>query len=139
MKEDKEVEWEQFMDKLVKQAGLETPAPGFTDRVLSQIGEEQSLHAVLRYRPLISRVVWIFLGIVLTGLVVWSALQTPESVTRWFNFVPWDTLSISKFFQAFYSWSVPGYLVYSAFAIFGFVFMQVWQVRHSGDQFYNMH
>jgi len=63
------------------------PSEGFTDRVMNRVAVEKNLSPELS-RPLISRTVWIILGVLFTGLialVIFTGQGVPGYLTQYIN------------------------------------------------------
>lgn len=72
MKEsDKNIE--QLIDKMMAEEKLQSPSFDFTSKIMSEVLvlEEKKLKT---YKPLISKSVWIFIGLALLGLVIYVSL-----------------------------------------------------------------
>jgi len=55
--------------RLLREEGLLTTSPGFTDRVMLRV-EEISLKADTGYKPLISRKIWIIIALTIAALIL---------------------------------------------------------------------
>ncbi|WP_125723143.1 hypothetical protein [Flavobacterium ustbae] len=64
---------EQLIDKMMAEEKLQSPSFDFTSKIMSEVLvlEEKKLKA---YKPLISKPVWIFIGLALFGLVIYVSL-----------------------------------------------------------------
>lgn len=62
---------ENLIDKMMAENTLESPSIDFTSKIMSQVlGAEKS--KIKAYKPLISKSAWIFIGICLIALTVYS-------------------------------------------------------------------
>ncbi|MBF4515205.1 hypothetical protein IRZ71_02575 [Flavobacterium sp. ANB] len=76
MKEnDKEIE--NLIDKMMTETNLESPSFDFTSKIMSQVlvSEKSKIKA---YKPLISKSAWIFIGICLIALTIYSLYFNTE-------------------------------------------------------------
>lgn len=64
---------EQLIDKMMAEDKLQSPSFDFTSKIMSEVLvlEEKKLKT---YKPLISKSVWIFIGLALLGLVIYISL-----------------------------------------------------------------
>lgn len=72
MKEsDKNIE--NLIDKMMSETTLETPSIGFTSTIMSQVlvVEKSKIKA---YKPLISKSIWVFIGLSIVALTVYLSL-----------------------------------------------------------------
>lgn len=66
---------EQLIDKMMSEDQLQSPSFDFTSKIMSEVLvlEEKKLKT---YKPLISKSVWIFIGLALVGLVTYVSVNS---------------------------------------------------------------
>ena len=77
MKEsDKNIE--QLIDKMMAEEKLQSPSFDFTSKIMAEVLvlEEKKLKT---YKPLISKSIWIFIGLALLGLIIYASLFSGTS------------------------------------------------------------
>ena len=84
MKENANKHIDQFVDKVMNTAKLETPSFNFTAKVMSQI-TETSRSTVTVYKPLISKTTWVILFLLTVGMVGFSFFNKDTSTLGWFD------------------------------------------------------
>ncbi|TDY14294.1 hypothetical protein [Meridianimaribacter flavus] len=85
MKENENKYVEAFTDKVLKDTKLESPSFDFTDAVMSQVEAIQYSKAT-RYKPLISKPVWVVISIGFLSFVAYLLFQkNTKSSSEWFT------------------------------------------------------
>lgn len=85
MKENENKYVEAFTDKVLKDTKLESPSFDFTDTVMSQVEAIQYSKAT-RYKPLISKPVWVVISIGFLSFVAYLLFQkNTKSSSEWFT------------------------------------------------------
>ncbi|GAA4277774.1 hypothetical protein [Aquimarina mytili] len=64
------------IDKLVREAGLDTPSPDFLQQVMKQVEASQSNRAFV-YKPLISKSAWLVVSLIAIG-VIFALVSLPD-------------------------------------------------------------
>lgn len=123
MENSKEKEWDEFLKKTVKQAGLESPSPNFTNTVLSRI--EAQKRGAVGYTPLISRTAWSIMGLlvlVFFGFAIWG--DSEMEVPRW---VPFDMEGLlnERVIEKFQMLQLSNTVLYGVMALAFFITIQV--------------
>ncbi|GAA0741350.1 hypothetical protein [Gaetbulibacter jejuensis] len=80
MKENENKYVEAFTDKVLKDTKLESPSFDFTDAVMSQVEAIQYSKAT-RYKPLISKPVWVVISIGFLSFVAYLLFQNNTTTT----------------------------------------------------------
>ena len=78
MKESADKKLDRLSRRLVEEAGIEQPPADFTNAIMSRV-EGLRNNGVLTYRPLISKAVWLVLGIAVLAMMVISSWYASES------------------------------------------------------------
>ncbi len=138
MKTPDKSELDGLVKQMVKKAGLDSPSPNFTDKVLAEIGKIEVRSPALVYKPLITNGFWVLLAVAIACLILYAILGEPEVEFQWFSMVSRNRFPIPELFEIFYQWSAPSSLLYGLLAIVVFVFLQVYLVGKSGDRLYTL-
>lgn len=69
---------EQLIDKMIAEDKLQSPSFDFTSKIMAEVLvlEEKKLKP---YKPLISKSTWIFIGLALSGLIIYASLFSGTS------------------------------------------------------------
>jgi hypothetical protein len=99
---------DRFISEIIKDFRMESPSPGFTDRVMQNI-QAQSDPSVCEVRPLIGRTGWIGIAVgfcIILGIIVFGYdSDVPSESGSLFDRIPFiDALSIEFSFQDLFSW-----------------------------------
>ena len=92
MKENANKLIDQFVDKVMNTAKLETPSFDFTAKVMSQISET-SRSTVTVYKPLISKTAWVILLLLTAGMVGFSIFSKNTTTLGWFDQLDFSIVS----------------------------------------------
>ncbi|MGB5236045.1 MAG: hypothetical protein WBM43_13145 [Flavobacteriaceae bacterium] len=68
MKAEQDKKADEFISKLMAEAGPDKPSDRFTQSIMEKIGQEQSHSSVTLYKPLISKKAWLPISIVIFGI-----------------------------------------------------------------------
>lgn len=69
MQKNKEKEFDAFIQKRIKEEGLESPSNDFTASVLNNIALNSAQNLTLVYKPLISKSTWYTMAVVIVGIL----------------------------------------------------------------------
>ena len=83
MKASEDKSWERFIDKAMQEANPEEPGIDFTEKVLAALETKREASAVTRYKAPISRLTWVVIGIVFSGVVVWASITGTSTQWDW--------------------------------------------------------
>jgi hypothetical protein len=102
MKESENKYVEAFTDKVLKDTKLESPSFDFTDAVMSQVEAIQYSKAT-RYKPLISKPVWVVISIGFLSFVAYLLFQkNTKSSSEWFTNIDFSLIfdnALTKLFS----------------------------------------
>lgn len=102
MKENENKYVEAFTDKVLKDTKLESPSFDFTDAVMSQVEAIQYSKAT-RYKPLISKPVWVVISIGFLSFVAYLLFQkNTKSSSEWFTNIDFSLIfdnALTKLFS----------------------------------------
>lgn len=80
MKQDKNID--EFSKNLIKDVGLETPSSNFVSNVINNIQIEQNRNMQLVYKPLISKLGWFCIALIIIGLFVFFNISNTKSILQ---------------------------------------------------------
>ncbi len=83
MKRSEDKNWERFVDKAMKEAGLESPSVDFTDKVMKSLELQQVQKSTVVYKPPISRATWIVIVAITAGLLGWTVITGTSLELNW--------------------------------------------------------
>ena len=85
MKEEVNKELNEFIKKIVKESPTESPSFDFTETVMSRITKLNESKVTV-YRPLISKLIWVFVVILFLSLLIYALLFGNETESLgWFD------------------------------------------------------
>ncbi len=136
MEKSKEEELEIFIKKTIKEVGVETPSPNFTDSVLANISRQVTAEKV-PYAPIISKTKWFWTIILLVGAVV-SVMFTETSLN-----LPWlasfEIPSLSNgILNSISSLKISNTYLYGVVGVTFFVTVQVFVLKNYINKRYAM-
>lgn len=121
MKENTEQHLDELTKKMMNSTELESPSSNFTENIMAHI--ETVEIAPIPSKPLISKGVWILIGLVVTGLILYSFFGGLES-TGWFDQINYEgVIENNRLSEAFSGIKISNTVLYSAI-LFG-VFMMI--------------
>ena len=80
MKQDKNID--DFSKYLLKDVGLEKPSANFVTNVINTINFEENKVSKVVYKPIISKLGWIFIATSFIGLMIFLTISNTESVIQ---------------------------------------------------------
>lgn len=131
MKEsDKNIE--QLIDKMMAENTLDSPSFDFTSKIMSEvlILEQKKLKT---YKPLISQSVWIFIGLVLAGLIIYASLFSETSQNLEIGKIYTD--KISNLFSGIH---LSKTIIYAILIVPFMVLLQIGVLKNYFDKKYNL-
>ncbi len=124
MEENKEKELERFVQKTIKEVGLEEPSANFTHSVLSKIQLNVQERAV-RHKPLISKSTWGVLTALVTGIFAYLILGNPKVEIPWLSSQKFEMSVNMDFVDALADLQLSNTFVYSLVGLVFFLGVQV--------------
>lgn len=79
MEADQNNQLDNFIKKVVSEAGVEEPTASFTEAIMQDIQQSEISTLKTRYKPLISKYLWIAIGLVIIGACTISLLGDWET------------------------------------------------------------
>ncbi|MBT8182185.1 MAG: hypothetical protein KJO53_11415, partial [Eudoraea sp.] len=83
MEENRDKQLDDFVKKVVKSAGLESPSDDFTQSIMSKIAAQNEKSMVTRYKPLISKTSWLVLAGIAIFLSVYIIFGNSDLNVSW--------------------------------------------------------
>lgn len=122
----------QHLDKLSKKvmrsSVLETPSVDFTATIMSQI-ENISIEKVTVHKPLISKLGWFSIVVIVAGIVGYTMYGNVESIS-WLNTIDYSVISNNKISNAISGITISRVMMY-AIVFFGLAwFIQIPMMSH---------
>ncbi|MEM7381340.1 MAG: hypothetical protein AAF361_09120 [Bacteroidota bacterium] len=134
MEENKDKILDQFIEKTVKDAGLESPSLDFTSQVLAKLETEENL--VTTYRPLISSRSWLVLITILSAAGIWVFFGNTEFEFRWLSGLDVDTSSVSAYLDRPINLELPDIAIYALATLAMFAILQAVLLKARWDKRY---
>ncbi len=99
MDKQEDKKWEEFLDRIMGEAPLESPSKDFTATLLQKI-ETEAAKEVYQYKPLLSKPVLVGVFIAFAALMAFVVLKFGgQSTDGWFDQLQWEPN-----FQPIWSW-----------------------------------
>ncbi|NAS11843.1 hypothetical protein [Poritiphilus flavus] len=132
MEENKEKILDQFIEKTVKEAGLDSPSMDFTSVVLSKLESQKS--TITAYKPLISSRTWAILIAILSATGIWVLFGKAEFEFRWLKGLGLDTSAISTYMDRPVNIELPDIAMYAIVIMALFALLQAILLKARWDK-----
>lgn len=96
MKDDKKQELERLVDKMMKHDSLQKPSDDFTVNIMDQV-EALKASKSIAYKPLISKPVWVLIGLGVLAIVGYAITGTTTPESSWMPEWNWNSLYNNSF------------------------------------------
>lgn len=126
-------ELDNFVKKMVKEAGLEAPSEHFTEQLLHKIELAGKQSPVTAYQPLISRTTWLLLGIGFIGLFVYFVFAGTDTGMVWLSDLSFDFPEKYSFLDKISKINISETISYSVIGISLFVYIQLFLLKRYMD------
>lgn len=126
MMNDKELN--EFTKSVIKEADLETPSANFLQNVMSQIKAESVQNVEVVYKPLISKIGWVFIALIIV-LGFFAALYSGSS-TSIFSDIDLSYFNNINFNIDFPDFKFSKIFTFSVMVLAAMVLVQVYGIRH---------
>lgn len=126
-------ELDNFVKKMVKEAGLEAPSEHFTEQLLHKIQQLGKQGAVTAYQPLISRTTWLLLGIGFIGLFVYFLFAGSDTGMTWLSDLSFDFPEKYNILDKISKINISKTISYSVIGISLFVYIQIFLLKRYMD------
>lgn len=125
MEANKENKLDELLSKSVREAGLESPSADFTKSLLSEIALIEKRASATAYKPLISKVGWVSMALVVLVLSVLARYSKLEIQFSWLEKINTGALPKLRLMEVLPKMAVSNILLYSImiFAIFAVIQM----------------
>lgn len=77
--------WDEFVDNAMQQTGPEDPGKEFTEKVLSSMQTQKALETVTAYTPLISKMSWVVIAVMIMGILSWALFSGVNLEWGWMS------------------------------------------------------
>lgn len=124
MEENKEKMLENFIKKVINEAGLEETSDNFTDLILSKVQSEKQKSST-GYKTLKTRPVWSFLAVIVVGIIAYVFLGNIDMEINWASTTILKKLKEFNFFAKIPQLSISDIYVYGFLGLAIFVGIQV--------------
>ncbi len=122
MQEDKQPKFDEFIQKRIKEEGLEQPSMSFTQMVITKIETQKGNSQVLDYKPLISKKVWYAVVILVISIFTYLIYG---NITVEFNWFPGVNMQQINFLERLPNFKVSNIYVYAFVGLAFFVGLQI--------------
>jgi len=125
MEENKDKQLDDFVKKVVKNTGLETPSDDFTQSIMSKIVAQNEKSMATRYKPLISKTSWLVLGSIALFLLAYAIFGNLDLNVSWIPRIDEVAPVEIRFFNTLANLQLPNTLVYSLTGLTFFIYVQI--------------
>lgn len=125
MEDNKDKQLNDFVKKIVKSAGLETPSDGFTQNIMSKIAAQEGKSSATVYQPLISKTSWLILATITLVLFTYVIFGKLDLSIGWLPNINSVTLNKIGFMEALSQIHLPNTAVYALIGIMLFFYVQI--------------
>lgn len=125
MEENKDKQLDDFVKKIVKSSGLDTPSDGFTQSIMSNILAQEEKITTIEYKPLISKISWAVLatcGVLLFAFVIFG---NADLNVDWIPRIDHVASFKIGFVDSLKQLRLPNTLVYALIGLTLFVYVQI--------------
>jgi hypothetical protein len=136
MKENRNKELDDFVRKVVKEAGLEKPSLNFTETLLSKIDASGPIVDATLYKPLISKMGWGITSLIIVGLcalAVFGKVDTPIVLLDKISLI---TYAKDSFLDAVRPLELSDTMSYSILIFLVFIMIQIALLKYRLDRRY---
>lgn len=124
MEKNKEKELDVFLKKAIKEIELEAPSLQFTDYLLAKIEAIQEKKGAFVYEPIISKVTWIVIAIIVLSIFGYGLFGNYHSEIDW-----WPTFSANTIFKGFTKVTISRTYIYGFVGLSFFLSLQVYMIK----------
>lgn len=125
MEENKDKQLDDFVKKVVKNTGLETPSDDFTQSIMSKIVAQNEKSMATRYKPLISKTSWLVLASIALFLLAYAIFGNLDLNVSWIPRIDEVAPVEIRFFNTLANLQLPNTLVYSLTGLTFFIYVQI--------------
>lgn len=125
MEENKDKQLDDFVKKVVKNIGLETPSDHFTQSIMSKIAAQKENSTVTIYKPLISKTGWLVLAAITLFLFAFIIFGNLDLNVGWLPSIDQVASYKIDFFDTLKQLNLPNTLVYGLMGLTFFIYVQI--------------
>ena len=122
MEQNKDKQLDDFVQKVVKTAGLETPSDQFTQSIMSKIKAQS---AVTHYKPLISKRSWLVLCSIVIFLLAYVFFGNLDLNISWLPSIDAIAMDNMGIIDALSNLRLPDTLLYGLTGLTLFIYVQI--------------
>ncbi|MGB5358391.1 hypothetical protein [Eudoraea sp.] len=138
MEDNKDKQLDDFIKKIVKSAGIETPSDGFTQNIMSKIVAQEEKITTIEYKPLISKTSWFVLAAFAVFLFTFIIFGNIDLNISWLPGI--DQLAPNKvgFLDFLSQIHLPSTLVYGLSGLALFIYVQIFFLKKHLENRYTL-
>ncbi|WP_019670404.1 hypothetical protein [Eudoraea adriatica] len=125
MEQNKDKQLNDFVEKIVKTAGLETPSDQFTQSIMSKIKAQSVKSAVTNYKPLISKRSWLVLCSIAIFLLAYVFFGNSDLNISWLPSIDAIAMDNMGIIDALSNLRLPDTLLYGLTGLTLFIYVQI--------------
>lgn len=125
MEENRDKQLDDFVKKVVKNAGLEAPSDDFTQSIMSKIAAQNEKSMVTRYKPLISKTSWLVLAGIAIFLSVYIIFGNSDLNVSWIPSITELVTNNIGIMNTLENLRLPNTLVYGLTGFTLFIYVQI--------------
>lgn len=125
MEENRDKQLDDFVKKVVKNAGLEAPSDDFTQSIMSKIAAQNEKSMVTRYKPLISKTSWLVLAGIAIFLSVYIIFGNSDLNVSWIPSITELATNNIGIMNTLENLRLPNTLVYGLTGFTLFIYVQI--------------
>lgn len=125
MEENRDKQLDDFVKKVVKNAGLEAPSDDFTQSIMSKIAAQNEKSMVTRYKPLISKTSWLVLAGIAIFLSVYIIFGNSDLNISWIPSITELATNNIGIMNTLENLRLPNTLVYGLTGFTLFIYVQI--------------
>lgn len=125
MEENRDKQLDDFIKKVVNNAGLEAPSDDFTQSIMSKIAAQNEKSMVTRYKPLISRTSWLVLAGIAIFLSVYIIFGNSDLNVSWIPSITELATNNIGIMNTLENLQLPNTLVYGLAGLTFFIYVQI--------------
>ncbi|MGB5227420.1 MAG: hypothetical protein WBN55_04105 [Eudoraea sp.] len=138
MEDNRDKQLDDFIKKIVKSAGIETPSDGFTQNIMSKIVAQEEKITTIEYKPLISKTSWFVLAAFAVFLFTFIIFGNIDLNISWLPGI--DQLAPNKvgFLDFLSQIHLPSTLVYGLSGLALFIYVQIFFLKKHLENRYTL-
>jgi len=138
MQDDKKSKFDQFIQKRIKEEGLEKPSLNFTNTVISKIETQKEHSKVTVYKPLISKKVWYAGAVIIIGIFSYLIYGNIAVEFNWLPEMKMQQIGQLILLERFPNFNISNIYVYAFIGLAFFMAVQVYLLKNHFDKRYSL-